>query len=276
MSVQEVVLFVSSTSGASTPVLQFVGKNQIPVGIVRLDTPEDRQIAATGKYFQIVNVPALLVIYDDGNLQLFVGQEKIITWFQQIIQKSMQHPQPQHPQPQHPQPQHPQPQHPQHPQHPQPQHPQPQHPQHPQPQQHSSNRSHPQPQPIQRSNILDKKIVNLRKPQFLFLKSLLRQSLLPMKKYTYPPKRIKLLQKKEKSSKKHKRQDKIKKKKPIQFEDEEEIEFFNNEDNKPQSTGLEVGPSYLDKRNPQMENTHKLAQQMQKARQESLSFEEEG
>ena len=151
MSVQEVVLFVSSTSGASTPVLQFVGKNQIPVGIVRLDTPEDRQIAATGKYFQIVNVPALLVIYDDGNLQLFVGQEKIITWFQQIIQKSMQHPQPQHPQPQHPQPQHPQPQHPQHPQHPQPQHPQPQHPQHPQPQQHSSNRSHPQPQPIQRS-----------------------------------------------------------------------------------------------------------------------------
>lgn len=234
MSVQEVVLFVSSTSRASTPVLQFVGKNQIPVGIVRLDTPEDRQIAATGKYFQIVNVPALLVIYDDGNLQLFVGQEKIITWFQQIIQKSMQHPHPQQNQQHH--------------------------------QQHPHNR--PPPQPLQPK----------KNPVFVSEESSSSESSSDEEVYT-PPKKNKTSSRKEKSSKKHKKQNKIKKKKPIQFEEEEEeeeIEFFNNEDNKPQSTGLEVGPSYLDKRNPQMENTHKLAQQMQKARQESLSFEEEG
>lgn len=225
MSVQDVVLFVSSTSGACTPVLKFIGKNQIPVGIVRLDSPEDRQIAATGKYFQIVNVPTLLVIYDDGNLQLFVGQEKIITWFQQIIQKNMQHPQPQYPEPQH-------------------------------------------PEPVRRPQ--QKNRQSKKKPVFEEYSSSSEED--SEEEVYEAPKKKKIASIKEKSSKKYKKQNK-KKKKPIQFEDDEqEIEFFNEEDSKSPSTGLEVGAGYLEKRTPQMGSIHEIAKQMQKDR-EDLNYE---
>lgn len=87
MSVQNVILFASSTSPACGPVIQFVRQNQMPVGIVRLDTARDRNAAKNGKYFQIQSVPTLLVTYEDGNIQLFAGQEKVIMWLQQITQQ---------------------------------------------------------------------------------------------------------------------------------------------------------------------------------------------
>ena len=90
MSVSDVILFISTTSRVCGPVVQFIHQNQIPAKIVRLDTDEDRKNAANGKYFQIQNVPTLLVMYTDDNIQLFAGQEKVIAWFQQIIQKRHQ------------------------------------------------------------------------------------------------------------------------------------------------------------------------------------------
>jgi len=55
------------------------------VKVVRLDTKEARNRAMNGKNFQIKTVPALMILYEDGNMQLFVGREKIMYWLQQSI-----------------------------------------------------------------------------------------------------------------------------------------------------------------------------------------------
>jgi hypothetical protein len=87
MSIQDVILFISSTSESCKPSIRFIDQNEIPVKIIRLDTLKDRQNAINGKYFQVHNVPTLLVMYTDDNIQLFVGSEKIILWLTQISQR---------------------------------------------------------------------------------------------------------------------------------------------------------------------------------------------
>ncbi len=91
MSINGVVLFVSSTSPASAPCIQFVQSYQLPVRFVRLDTIADREAARNGKYFQITGVPTLLVTYSDGNIQLFAGQEKVLMWLQQVANSRENH-----------------------------------------------------------------------------------------------------------------------------------------------------------------------------------------
>lgn len=85
MSIHDVVLFVSSMSQVCISPVQFIKQHNLPVRLVRLDTPGDRQAAQNGKYFQIHAVPTLLVTYSDGNIQLFAGQEKILLWLQQAL-----------------------------------------------------------------------------------------------------------------------------------------------------------------------------------------------
>ncbi len=89
MSIQDVVLFVSSISQACILPVQFIQENRFPAKLVRLDTIIDRQAAANGKYIQIHIVPTLLITYSDGNIQLFAGQEKVLMWLQQAF-KSFQ------------------------------------------------------------------------------------------------------------------------------------------------------------------------------------------
>lgn len=84
MSISEVVLFVSSASKPSMNTLGFAQRSGLPIDVVRLDSAKSRQIAATGKYFQIRSVPTLVVGYSDGNLQLFVGAPKITQWLSMI------------------------------------------------------------------------------------------------------------------------------------------------------------------------------------------------
>lgn len=52
--------------------------------MVRLDTVESRTAAAHGTYFQITAVPSLAVGHEDGTLQVFVGNEKILRWFESM------------------------------------------------------------------------------------------------------------------------------------------------------------------------------------------------
>jgi hypothetical protein len=88
MSVSEAILFIASNSRACLPTLSLIEHTGLPVEIVRLDTSQSRQIAMTGKYFQIRAVPTLVVVYSDGNLQLFVGAPKINQWLSMITQPS--------------------------------------------------------------------------------------------------------------------------------------------------------------------------------------------
>lgn len=90
MTIHDVVLFVSSTSQACVPPVHFIRENSLPARLVRLDTNADRTAASRGKFFQIHTVPTLLVTYNDGNIQLFAGQEKVLMWLQQALEMTNQ------------------------------------------------------------------------------------------------------------------------------------------------------------------------------------------
>jgi hypothetical protein len=86
MSISSVILFVSSTSHASIPCIQFVQNSNLPISIVRLDTVEDRHKAANGYYLKITEVPTLAVIYNGGdNIQLSIGSEKTLRRLQEFL-----------------------------------------------------------------------------------------------------------------------------------------------------------------------------------------------
>lgn len=83
--ISEIILFIATNSRACVGCINFIGQNRLPVQIVRLDTQDARDEAASGKFFQITVVPSMVVNYTDGNTQLFLGTEKIIQWLTAII-----------------------------------------------------------------------------------------------------------------------------------------------------------------------------------------------
>lgn len=91
-SISNVILFVCSNSNASIEPLKLVRYYNIPLQIVKLDTQKARNKAKKGKYFQINSVPSLVVIYQDGTLQMFIGKEKIVNWIQQLVSSKINEP----------------------------------------------------------------------------------------------------------------------------------------------------------------------------------------
>ncbi len=86
MDIDDIILFYSSVSRVCDSCINFIKTNNIPAKLVRIDSKKTREIVQKGKYFQIQIVPTLLVTYNDGNLQLFVGAEKIILWLTKLIE----------------------------------------------------------------------------------------------------------------------------------------------------------------------------------------------
>ena len=84
MSIDEVVLFVSIASETCTRVIDLIRRANMPVKIVRLDTPEMREKALNGKLFQVKHVPNLVIKHSDGKLQQFIGAEKIVKWVEMM------------------------------------------------------------------------------------------------------------------------------------------------------------------------------------------------
>ncbi len=60
----------------------------MPMQVVRLDTESSRKAAANGKFFQITTVPTMVIMYEDGNTQLFLGAPKIIQWLTAMIKSA--------------------------------------------------------------------------------------------------------------------------------------------------------------------------------------------
>ena len=114
MQIVDVVLFISKVSKECMPCVNFIGQNRIPVSIVKLDTESSRLAAQTNKNFQITGVPTLLVVFDNGKVQLFTGRDSIIPWLNNTIKNSQQNnnPQQDYPQQQQDHPQEPQQQEP--------------------------------------------------------------------------------------------------------------------------------------------------------------------
>lgn len=85
MSISEVVIFYSKFSKECQQPLEIIQYYKLPVIMIPLDTIEDRKAALNGSIIQIKNVPSLIVTYEDGNTQLYVGNKKITEWLTQII-----------------------------------------------------------------------------------------------------------------------------------------------------------------------------------------------
>lgn len=88
MSISDVLLFVASNSKTCIPCVEYVTRYRIPAKIVRLDSEEARRSAANGPFFQVTVVPTMVVIYEDGNTQLFTGAPKITQWMKMMISRS--------------------------------------------------------------------------------------------------------------------------------------------------------------------------------------------
>jgi hypothetical protein len=86
MSVQEIILFFSAFSKNCALSLQMV-KNitNVKTTCMRMDTKYIRDIIQKNRFLNIRSVPTLLIIYTEGNIQLFEGK-KTELWLQNFIQ----------------------------------------------------------------------------------------------------------------------------------------------------------------------------------------------
>ena len=97
-TISEVTLFVASNSTPSIDCVKYVQSAHLPVMVVRLDTPQSRMMAANGPHFQVTEVPTLIVLFQEGNLKMFVGAEKVLRCLQMFNKFSQQEsePEPRH------------------------------------------------------------------------------------------------------------------------------------------------------------------------------------
>lgn len=82
--IKDLVLFISSASGASIDCAKKVGPALRGLSVVRLDTPEVRA-RARGEHFSITQVPTLLVCTGENNIRLFVGAAKILRFADALL-----------------------------------------------------------------------------------------------------------------------------------------------------------------------------------------------
>jgi len=80
MSISAVVIFISEVSEKCIEVVKFIKKKSLPVKLVRLDTKEARARAMKGSVINIKQVPTIIVMFEDGDLQSFIGYSKSISW----------------------------------------------------------------------------------------------------------------------------------------------------------------------------------------------------
>lgn len=84
MSIDRIILFISTFSKACQPCVQYIRERKLRIDIVRLDTTESRAMVK-GK---INHVPTMMITYGDGSAQLFINSDKIIHTLKTLFSKS--------------------------------------------------------------------------------------------------------------------------------------------------------------------------------------------
>jgi len=83
---KDIALFYSSESKPCQICLNAIHKHQFEIVTIPLDNSKIRNVVSKGgKYFKIEHVPTLLMVFDDNNVKLFVGLEKIMNVFESFI-----------------------------------------------------------------------------------------------------------------------------------------------------------------------------------------------
>jgi len=83
--ISNVILFYSKFSKDSIACVKTIKDLNLPIDTIVLDSSRSRELAKNGKIFQIRNVPALVVEYESGDVQVFTGRPKILKWVDKII-----------------------------------------------------------------------------------------------------------------------------------------------------------------------------------------------
>jgi hypothetical protein len=78
--ISEIILFTSQESRTCTPCINLIREYNVPAKIVRLDTPDARKKAKYNKKISITKVPTLAVVFDDDDIKIYIGGEKICKW----------------------------------------------------------------------------------------------------------------------------------------------------------------------------------------------------
>lgn len=78
--ISEIILFTSQSSAPSRVCVNLVKEYDLPIKIVRLDTEEARKKAKYNKKISITKVPTLAVVFDDDDIKIYIGSEKICKW----------------------------------------------------------------------------------------------------------------------------------------------------------------------------------------------------
>lgn len=81
---QETILFVSKHSPSSLEIAKFVKEIGFEAKIIRLDDDSSRKRARRSS-FPVNTVPTLVVFFEDGNIQGFVGAQKIHDWLVNLL-----------------------------------------------------------------------------------------------------------------------------------------------------------------------------------------------
>lgn len=92
--ISEIILFTSQSSAPSRVCVNLVKEYDLPIKIVRLDTEEARKKAKYNKKISITKVPTLAVVFDDDDIKIYIGSEKICKWIRNFREQEEKRTQP--------------------------------------------------------------------------------------------------------------------------------------------------------------------------------------
>jgi hypothetical protein len=92
--ISEIILFTSQSSAPSRVCVNLVKEYDLPIKIVRLDTEEARKKAKYNKKISITKVPTLAVVFDDDDIKIYIGSEKICKWIRNFREQEEKRNQP--------------------------------------------------------------------------------------------------------------------------------------------------------------------------------------
>lgn len=88
-NISSIVLFISTLSKECGVCMKRINDSKLRYQVVRLDTRESRELVKRGKYFQINVVPTMVINYNDGNTEIFIGNAKIIPTIVNLSQRNL-------------------------------------------------------------------------------------------------------------------------------------------------------------------------------------------
>lgn len=92
--ISEIILFTSELSAQSRICVNLRNEYDLPIKVIRLDTEEARRKAKYNKKISITKVPTLAVIFDDDDIKIYIGAEKICKWIRNFREQEEKRTQP--------------------------------------------------------------------------------------------------------------------------------------------------------------------------------------